>query len=316
MRINTKLISVIGGKALVVPAEGWNAGNFARHGSAMILALARVAKITQRRKIPILANKMNALGRRQIRGVISRVMEWTAQGRKAKAPAITFDIPAGAELWAEAMNEVFQESGLEAVATVMPEVQSVMAQGYEKTSILLGQQPDDINRLVTIYSRTIARRITNISETTRKRIMEVVNDSIASGLDVVETAGAIESAAPQIYGNRSLTIARTELNGAWNKSAVIAMQESNTITHVSVIGCEAREPGSPKYRGESTCNIMDVPIIDADKLEFHINHTGNIIPSGFRNADGTDENNQPRPAILDQAEEISDRQAEEAGDAT
>ena len=55
------------------------------------------------------------------------------------------------------------------------------------------------------------------------------------------------------------------------------------ITHVSVIGCEAREPGSPQYRGESTCNIQDVPINDADKLEFHPNHTGTIVPSRFRN---------------------------------
>ena len=48
------------------------------------------------------------------------------------------------------------------------------------------------------------------------------------------------------------------------------------------IGCEAREAGSPTYRGESTCNIEDVPVSDADKLRFHPNHTGTMVPSKFR----------------------------------
>lgn len=316
MRIANKLIPVIGGKGLVIPDEGWTAGTFARHGGPMILTLARVAKITQRRKAATLAYKLNVHFKKQIKGVISRVMEWTRQGRKAPAEVI-IDLPQNAELWAEAMNEVFAESQLEAVATVMPEVQSVMAAGYEKTSILLGQAPDDLARLVTIQSRTIARRITSIDETTRRRLRQVINDSIESGLTVTETAAAIESAAPQIYGNRTLTIARTELNNAWTKGSVGSMQESNTITEVSVIGCEAREPGSPTYQGESTCNIQGVPIHDAHTLQFHINHTGNIVPSGFRNADGTNDPNGPRPAILDEWEETAQEQADEAaGEAT
>lgn len=307
---NHRLLIPVVAKGLVIPPEGWNAQTFARHGQAMILALARVAKITQRRAAPILATKCNKMFRRQIEAVNRRVIEWSrSKAPKPKPTVIELDLPQNAELWVEAMNEVFAEGGLEAIATVMPDVQSVMAQGYSKTSILLGQKPDDVARLVTIQSRAIARRITNISATTRARIMTVVKDSIESGLTVVETAAAIESAAPQIYGNRSLTIARTELNNAWTKMSTTAMQESETITEVSVIGCEAREANSPTYRGESTCNIQGVPINDADSLEFHVNHTGTIIPSAFRNDDGTNDPDADKPPIIAEWEEIADDQA-------
>ena len=305
-----KFVHAVGGKALHIPREGWNAQNFVVYGEAMILTLARVAKITQRRAAPSLAQNCKAMFRGQIREINRRVISWSRS--KAPAASVTIDLPQNAELWVEAMNEVFADAGLDAVATVLPPVQSVMGQAYSKTSILLGQEPDEVSRIVTTQSRSIARRITAIPETTRKRITAKVVESIENGLTVVETAQALEDAAPEIYGNRSLTIARTELNNAWTKGAIMSMGESRTITHVSVIGCEAREASSPHYRGESTCNIQDVPIIDADSLTFHPNHTGNIIPSRFRNDDGTFDSDGPRPEILAEWEATADEQAAEA----
>jgi hypothetical protein len=304
---STKLIRIVGGKGLVIPEGGWNSESFARHGQAMILALAHVAKITQRREAAILAKRCNEMFRRQVQEINRRVIKWS-RSKAPKPTVVELDLPQNAHLWTEAMNEVFAEAGIDAVATVMPSVQKVMALGYSRTSILLGQEPDDVSRLVTIKSRAIAQRITNISNTTRDRIMTVVKDSLERGFSVVDTAAAIESAAPQIYGNRSLTIARTEMNNAWTEMAVTAMQESSTVTEVSVIGCEAREPNSPTYRGESTCNIQGVPIQDADSLEFHINHTGNIVPSGFRNEDGTNDSQADKPPILDEWARISAQQ--------
>ena len=54
---------------------------------------------------------------------------------------------------------------------------------------------------------------------------------------------------------------------------------------VSVIGCEAREPNSPKFDGESTCNFADLEIERLDEflaVGFHPNHTGVLVPSGFK----------------------------------
>lgn len=307
-----KFIRAVGGKALHVPTEGWNAQTFALYGTPLVLTLARVGKITQRRAAAPLARNLNLMFKAQLRAISDRVIRWS----RAKAPAVvTLDLPQNAELWVEAMNEVFAEAGLDAVATVIPPVQSVMAQGYSKTSILLGQEPDEVSRIVATQSRSIARRITAITETTRKRLTAKVVESIEHGLTVVQTAQAIEDAAPQIYGNRSLTISRTELNNAWTRGTLLSMGESNTLTHFSVIGCEAREARSPQYKGESTCNIMDVPIHETEAflaVGFHPNHTGNIIPSRFRNEDGTFDADGDRPDIIAEWEETSDAQEAES----
>lgn len=308
-----KFVHAVGGKSLHIPKEGWNAQNFALYGEQMILTLARVAKITQRRAAPGLAQNCKAMFRGQIHEINRRVLSWSRSTRTAKAPtSVTLDLPQNAELWVEAMNEVFADAGLDAIATILPPVQSVMGQAYSKTSIILGQEPDEVARIVTTQSRSIARKITAISETTRKRITAKVVESIEAGLTVVETAQALEDAAPEIYGNRSLTIARTELNNAWTKGTLLAMGESRTITHFSVIGCEAREANSPQYNGESTCNIQDIAINETEEflaVGFHPNHTGNIIPSRFRNDDGTFDADGPRPEILAEAEQIAEEQA-------
>lgn len=302
-RLNAQeIVRIVGGKGLVIPEQGWNSRTFIRYGTGMIVALNRLAKITQRKATPILAAKAKAMFANQVDEVIRRVLSWSRVRNRSARPGLKaeFDIPQNAELWVEAMNEVFAEAGIDAVTTIMPSIQSTMAQGYSKTSIVMGQDPaEDIGRFVTSRSREIAQRITQVSQTTRDRIMNVVRDSIDSGLTVTETAAAIESAAPMIYGNRSLTIARTELNRAWTQGAVASFQESETLTHLSVIGCEAREPNSPQYNGESTCNIQDVPVADADMLDFHPNHTGNLVPSRFRNPDGTQDLDGNRPAMLD-----------------
>lgn len=305
------LFEAVAGKGLFIPPEGWNAQNFARHGETMILALARVAKITQRRAAPALAAKASAMFKSQVNDICEIVMRRT-HGRRAAKVTFVVDV---AQTWADAINQVLAEAKVEAVAKLMPDIQSVMAQGYSKTSVALAQEPANISRTVTIRSRPIAERITKIDETTRKRIVGVVQNSVANDLSVAQTVDAVKAAAPKIYGHRALTIARTELNNAWNYGTAAAFLESHTITHISVIGCEAREIRSPQYHEESTCNYPDLPVGEIEaflEVGFHPNHTGNLIPSGFRNADGTDDPDQPRPAIIEESERLADEQARDA----
>lgn len=297
-----KAVENIAGRNLVIPEDGWNAQNFVTGGTGLVIALSRLGRITQFRTAPRLAKKLNETFSKQLARVISKVVS-RGRGRAGKA---TLDLMLGniEGVWAQALREVIAETGVEIAINVMPEVQSVMAQGYSRTSIVLGQSPAvDVGRMVTAESRDIAQRVTMINETTRKRIMESVNRSIEAGLTVAETADQLTSEVSSIYGNRALTIARTELNRAWTRGTLKSMKESETLTHISVIGCEAREANSPQYKGESTCNAVDVPINDADLLLFHVNHTGNIVPSRFRNSDGTFDAAGDRPALLDEEPE-------------
>jgi len=138
------------------------------------------------------------------------------------------------------------------------------------------------NQRLAREARDIAQRITGINDTTRKQFERAIQNAIGQGMTVTETAQFLVDKFPDMAESRIRTIARTELNGAYAKGSVASYLQSDVVAHVSVIGCEAREPGSPTYRGESTCNIQDVPVVDADNLQFHPNHTGTIVPSGFR----------------------------------
>lgn len=285
-RVNApKLIQAIGGKSLVIPAEGWNAHNFAVHGKAMIVALSRVARLTQRRATPTLA--MAALGvfKGQLREIIGLAT-------RKHVKAIENATGQHGALWDQAIDDVMGAGAAKEMASaIMPPIQSVMAQGVSKTAILLGLDPEDVSKNVTRQSRKIAERITKISDTTRKKIVRIVTNSIENGDSIVETANKLEAAGNEIFSSRAMTIARTELSNAWAIGAADTFKTSETITHLSVIGCEKRETDNQwQYKGQSTCNFPDLPITELDafmEISFHPNHTGTIVPSGFRNPDGS-----------------------------
>ena len=191
-------------------------------------------------------------------------------------------------LWADALNRVFSESGFDAFATVVPPVQSVLAQGYSRTAAFLGQAADPaVNSYITARSRDIASRIVKVNDTTRKQIAKVIGDSINNGETVAETAKALREKVGRLSDSRKVTIARTELQNAYTEGSKQTFKENSTITHLSVIGCEAREARSPQFMGVSTCNIRNVRLSDVDQLVWHPNHTGTLVPSNFRNADGS-----------------------------
>lgn len=295
-RLNAqRLVAAVGGKALVIPKEGWRASTFRLHGLAMVRAMHRAALITQKQQQGSIVRGASQAFTKQIEEVIRRFLRASNFGRTsayAYGVKVSGDIflSAHEDLVLSILNEVLQETGAEVTAEILPGIRSTLDQGYSKSSILLAQEPkvrDNPN--LQRRARTLAARITNISDTTRKRFKTVLTRAVKERLSVPQAVKLIREKLPQIQANRALTIARTELNQAWTDGAVQAFQESKTLTFVSVIGCESREEDrwdSPSYapylyRGESTCNIVDVPVADADKLEFHINHTGTMVPSGF-----------------------------------
>lgn len=288
LHLSSRQIIGLLGKGIEIPESGWTGEQFARQGRLLILTIARLAKLTQRRAAPYVARKANDLFRRQVDRVIERVVTHPSIRSAKRNHLIDILLPQHEQLWAQAIDDVFATAGIEAVTELIPPIQSVMGQGYSRVGILLAQEAEpDVNPRIARNAREIAQKITRINDTTRTAFNRLIRQSIEEGLTVSETAQRIREQLPKINANRSLTIARTELNNAWTQGAVTAYQQSKTLTHVSVIGCEAREPGSPTYRGESTCNIQDVPVQDAHTLQFHINHTGTIVPSRFRNEDGT-----------------------------
>lgn len=290
MKLNAAiLIKAVGGTGLVIPKGGWRAASFARHGRAMILALHRTAQLAQRRGARTLAKATLA----HFKAVLSLTIELAEEAFRSRSQAsarsgsgkasLVIGIAAAEEVWFAAIDEALRRLAPEVNAELVPTIQSVLGQGYSRTALLMGQATasEDFNQGLAQRARGIAEKITRIDDTTRTRFDNAVRSAIGENLTVQETAAMLRDRVGGINQRRSLLIARTEMNNAWTQGSVQSLKESRSITHVSVIGCKAREANSPKYRGESTCNIQDVPIADADKLEFHINHTGTVIPSGF-----------------------------------
>lgn len=284
-------IALIGGKRLNIPKEGWNADNFAAHGHAMIVALHRTARLTQLHAAPALAKKSLEIFKSQLKRIVRRYEQNRQHHRLGlraiKAP-VAIEVPEDETLWKEAIDFVLGESGIEIVTSIIPPIQSVMAQGYSKTSFFLSQETDaQASGMITRQARDAAQQIVSINDTTRNNILNAVKDAIDQQMTVTETADYVEKRVGTIFGNRALTIARTELNKAWTKGAALSYQQSDAVTHVSVIGCEAREKTSPQYNGESTCNYPDLPIDELNDfldVGFHPNHTGTLVPSGFSDA--------------------------------
>jgi hypothetical protein len=192
----------------------------------------------------------------------------------------------------EALDAVFgPDENAAIMRTVSPAMNSVAADVMDKTSDLLGAtlHPGSRRALHTRINE-MAQEVTNINNTTRRRLAQTITNGIAEGKHPIEVIADVRKRIPQIATNRVPTIVRTEMGRAADAASVRAMRDSTVVTHVSVTGCEAIEPGIPTFRGVPTCNIKNVPIEYAGDLRFHINHTGAIIATGFKSALGRNPN--------------------------
>lgn len=268
------------GKGLEIPKGGWTRATFADDGKRLILAMHRTARLAQKKAIPFVAGHVEKM----LNNHVSRVISKVRARRGAKADAILLNVDEA--IWLQAIDEVFREAGAEVVLEVVPALQSVMSQGYSKTSVMLGQRPEvDTNARIASQAREVAAKITRINDTTRRQVEDTVRRSVADGMTVSETAEKLRERMEGLNHNRSMTIARTELNNVWTQGAASAFEESSTLTHLTVIGCEAREAHSPHYKGQSTCNYPNLPRAELNAflaVGFHINHTGSLVASGFR----------------------------------
>lgn len=222
--------------------------------------------------------------------VVDRVLARLAQrsvavvASKADDPySVDFDLGDNEAVWARAMNDVLGEQANVRLATeYLPAAQSIAARAYERTSIIIGEDlAHDSNVSILRRAQGLARQVTKINDTTRKQLADRLVAGVADGATPREIALAIKADIPEIAAKRVPTIVRTEAGRALDEGTKQAILESSVITHVSVIGCQAREANSPQYNGQSTCNAVDVPVPDLDKLFFHPNHTGAVVPSRF-----------------------------------
>lgn len=268
-----------------VPEGGWHNGLL---GTAAFLRLqgdfVRAKRIAQLRGIrsitPYLKAKMKELVEIIIRDVYERKDRRGEVIRKELEFAVN---PVGDEqLWADAINSAMADYGVEATVDMIPRLQSVASEVYGRTTILLGgQAAANASNLVLASIRDMAAQVTSINETTRRQLVTIMRQGISEGDSVSGVALRLRDSLPERLWPRIPTIARTEMGRAVDRGSALAMEQQGSVKTVDVIGCQAVEPGIPTYHGRPTCNIVGVPVHDAKNLQFHINHTGCIVPGSF-----------------------------------
>jgi hypothetical protein len=300
------------GSKTEVPDGGWTRENFrGRNGLNLLKDFVRIKNRHAARGIKSTAPFFKSYFAKIREGVISYVQRRT--------PHLKAEVDFGQEeaLWAQAIKHVFAGKDDELVIEMMPRIRSVMAGAYADTTVILGDtEPTaaQAESAVRAPSLELCRKVTGMNDTLQKKMAANIDDAIEQGMTVPETVQYLRDRWPQIADNRIPTIARTEMGQAADHGVKLSVKNSDSVTHVSVVGCEAIEPGIPTYHGVPTCNIQNVPAHDVFVLEFHINHTGAIVPSAFRGADGSSESLPVTSGGAPENESASDLKPEAEGD--
>ncbi len=284
-------------RASVVPDGGWTWENFngTTNGRRLQADMHKVRIQAMAKGLRLLSKPLARLMREQVETVCNYVderisrYEGTASiefmGLKSR---VTISGGQGNAFLADALNAVFgDDADIKVSKTVRGALQSVADDVADKTSRLLGTELSEHGRILNQrQANQIATEVTRINDTTRERIQETVRRTLEDGGTVVDAIDSVRKRIPQIATNRVPTIVRTEMGRAADYAAIQSMRESNVVTHVSVVGCEAIEPGIPTFRGIPTCNIKNIPMAFAGDLRFHPNHTGAVIATGFKQTTG------------------------------
>jgi hypothetical protein len=247
-----------------------------------MIRMRRILMIDGQRR---LASFLRKFFEDQIEAILRRVEERAGKaGLALDRKAITeFELGANEAIWAEAIKEVLGASAdVTLTAAYIPIFQSVAARAYERTSIFIGEElAPDASISILQRSRNMAQQVTRINDTTRQNLVNTIVKTREERQTIAEQVRTIREKVPEIATNRIPTIARTEIGNAIDQGFIQAVKESSTVVACSVVGCKAREPNSPKYRGVSTCNVQNVPVADLDLILHHPNHTGAWIVTSF-----------------------------------
>jgi uncharacterized protein with gpF-like domain len=127
----------------------------------------------------------------------------------------------------EAMEREFQRMAAQAALTFGGRI---LEQG-KSAGLILERKEDFAQRMTRLAlqyvgQEAVRRKITSITETTRARIVSLVDQGYREGLGVAEIARGIRDRIPGMSQLRGALIARTETHGAANFGANVAAKET------------------------------------------------------------------------------------------
>ena len=290
------------GRKSKVPVGGWTQEEFLKDGPKLLRDMLMVRRLAVRSNASRLTKAVSEMLEKELADVMSSFVSRVRHGAKAKRGddfitlTLRLDLPSGAEgMFADALKAVFSPAAVKSRTSKVfrPVYQSVMDNVARKTQILIGATPESLPpgaarmaQAVSMRVDGLCEKVTRVSDTTKRRMREVFARKFREMATVGDVMATFTDEFPGIASWRIPTIVRNEMSNAANAAQLLGLKSIPGLTHCSVVGCQAVEPESPTYKGFHTCNIRNVPIEDVDEVEFHINHTGSWVPSGFRTKAG------------------------------
>ena len=125
------------------------------------------------------------------------------------------------------------------------------------------------NPYVKQTQRDLAARVVGINDQTRADIRRIVTDSIAEGTSVQNIADRLYGLYTETYKNRSMTIARTESQVAYNLSQADAYRQSGSVYAMQLFDNPDHTDDYGATDGLS-CAERNGLITDVDKVGTHI----------------------------------------------
>ena len=283
-----------------VPAEGWKTPMMkGRNGKALANDLIKFQRQVRARSVQRISVLMGKRMRRIIQKVVTKGRKQVSERGQSGWTYGKKDYEQEKEIWLNTIADVMDEEDIELQDELFLEYQATakeVAGGFSKLLgfALLGT----LVRSLIRAAKDIAKIVSRINRTTTKQLEGVVSSTLVANQAPAETgdevdtlitpvtqglsvATQLEERGQNLLTSRVATISRTESTTIVNSAASSCLVESGRVLTVQVVGCEAIEPNIPEYNGVPTCNITGVPVEDADKLEFHPNHTGYIVPETF-----------------------------------
>jgi len=157
---------------------------------------------------------------------------------------------------AEALQELYVAAGRSAYT-------------FAGKTIGLGIDYDAGNPYVKQTMRDLANRVKGINNQTRDDIRQVVTDATSEGTNMRDLADRLRGLYQETYRNRSLTIARTESQVAYNLSQASAYRQSGSVYAMQLFD----NPDHVDDYGASdglSCADRNGLITDVDKVDQHI----------------------------------------------
>lgn len=270
------------GRKSQVPEGGWMDEDLASaNGRELVNDIVNVARFSAGRGVASLMSELV----KELEVQVDEVVEVFRRMAGLPSKGMINLTELGTEhLWGQAIEQTLNTHTGRTSMLLRPRVQSVMAEVFDKTSRLMGFKP--LTGHTAGLNPRLVKRLRDaavVSETTRKQMVTEARRFLKETNGPEQFKGRMRAR----LAARAAVIARTEMGRAVDEGVKHALVSSGIVAAVSVVGCQAVEPGIPTFDGRPTCLIKQVPIGRADELVFHPQHSGCIVPSKLFKRDGT-----------------------------